>query len=122
MDFKLPKWLRKPAVELPDWARIKADRSTEPKGPGVIIEVDTAKAMQEWQTRLGNPAPDQYWLETAYQCAKMDIQAALEGTPFDPRATNRPIEIHFTRSEQHALHRHPEGRGIHAATKGKEAR
>lgn len=58
--------------------------------------------------------PTQYWLECAYQCMKLELQVAMRGFGFDTR-------IHDT-EKTFALAKFPEGRGIVAATWGKEAR
>lgn len=123
MKVTLPKWLRRavsapePAVlpKLPAWA--KADTS----GASIIIRADTDGAMREWFALLGNPVKDQYWLEVAYQCAKLDLQAAIAGTKFDPRA-GKVAEFRFSRADNWAQHLNPVGRGSALASKGKEAR
>jgi hypothetical protein len=112
---------KKPAgseLKLPSWAKVVqgSDRVS------VRIEVDTAGYVKEWFEKLKVTKPDHYWLETAYQCAKMQLQEALVGTQYDPRVANKPAEFHFKRSPEHALSRHPTGKGARAATQGREAR
>lgn len=122
MKLRLPSWLRRESLELPAWARIK---DVPDNGRvSIIIEGDTDGYTREWFELLGvNLADaDQYWLEVAYQCAKMDLQMALEGTPFDPRTAGKPAEFHFTRHNHWKQKLHPPGKGIVAASKGLEAR
>jgi hypothetical protein len=64
----------------------------------------------------------QYWLEVAYQCAKLDLQLAIDGTQYDPRIAKKPAEFKFTRCNHWQLKLHPPGKGIELATKGHEAR
>lgn len=119
MVIKLPDWLRRDKLALPAWAKVAKRHSDK---VAICIEVDTDGYVREWLALLGSPKVDQYWLEVAYQCAKLDVQMALVGTEFDPRVSGRPVEFHFSKAPEWALVRHPHGRGIDAATKGKEAR
>lgn len=56
---------------------------------------------------------DQYWLEVAYQCIKMDCQR-FNGMGIDIRIRDR--------ERKYCQANYREGRGAHAATQGKEAR
>jgi len=105
-------------IKLPSWAQIVPGSDKV----SVRIEVDTAGYIKEWFAKLDVKTPDQYWLEVAYQCAKMQLQDALVGTQYDPRTAGKPAEFHFLRSAEHALSRHPTGKGARAATQGREAR
>lgn len=58
--------------------------------------------------------PTQYWLEVAYQCMKMELQVAMRGYGFD-------IRIHDP-EKKWAHKQFPPGRGLVAATWGREAR
>lgn len=128
MKFNLPKWLQRETLALPEWAQRGPDKPEF----SIVIRVDTDGAMREWFELLGNPTPDQYWIEVAYQCAKMDVQSALVGTPYDPRLAGKGAEIHFSRAPQWALSRYPVGKagvvngrrlaGAQLATEGREAR
>ena len=60
---------------------------------------------------------DQYWIEVAYQCVKMELQRLLGRFNFEIR-----IVAHGGRKERWALKNHPNGRGVKAATQGREAR
>ncbi len=105
-------------INLPTWAKL-VDGSAR---VGATVEVDSDLAYKAWLDLLSVAAVDQYWLETAYQCIKMDVQTALEQSELSPARTNQPVQINFTRAPQYALAAHPVGRGTHAATKGREAR
>ncbi len=69
----------------------------------------------------------QYWLETAYQVMKLDVQRIVEGTAIDPRPSGGPLVIKVRgdggRKERWGQDRGVSpGRGARAATKGLEAR
>lgn len=114
-----PRTSGRGALVLPAWARIAAEHS--PK-VSLCIEANTAGYIAEWFELLGVKKPDQYWLEVAYQCAKMDLQMSLVGTGYDPRTSRMPVEFHFSKAPEWALSRFEKGRGIIAASKGREAR
>lgn len=124
MKFKLPAWLTRGKLNLPDWARVEKHRQVEDGTFCVSIQCDTDGYVREWLPLLGKSVAeaDQYWLEVAYQCAKMDVQLALEGTPYDPRTAGKPARVHFTRCNHWRLQLHPVGRGPTRATQGLEAR
>lgn len=122
MKIQLPMWLRKIKLALPDWAKVGGSVSSRAGRTSICIEADTDGAMREWFALLGNPKPDRYWLEVAYQCAKMDLQKAIEGTEFDPRTAGKAAEFRFVRANQWAQKNHPVGRGAELAAKGKQAR
>jgi hypothetical protein len=119
--LNLPLVLRSGDLTLPTWAKIKSVNSG---GVSLLIEVDTDGYVKEWLPLLGiaPQSADQYWLEVAYQCAKMDLQMAITDTKFDPRIAGKFAEFRFNDCPQWALSRFQPGRGIEAATKGKEAR
>lgn len=119
MKLKLPKWLRREQVSLPDWARVSGKSSDR---VSIVIEADTDAAMKEWLALLGIERPDQYWIEVAYQCAKLDLQSAIAGTPYDPRTSGKSAQFNFSRADQWALKKFPVGRGTGPATEGREAR
>jgi hypothetical protein len=108
-----------PLGTLPAWATIAPSAS---KGIGAVVEVDSAQAYPYWLSLLGVSTPDQYWLEVAYQCIKLDVQSALVGTENDPRTLGKPVQINFARAEAFAQKAHPPGRGASLATQGREAR
>lgn len=110
---------RNAGLTLPAWARVAPRHS--PK-VALCIDADTAEYVREWFDLLGVTQPDQYWLEVAYQCAKLDLQAALVGTEYDVRISKKPVEFHFSKAPQWAQVNFPKGRGTEAASKGREAR
>lgn len=140
--FKLPSWLKRDSLSLPSWAKVRA--TPENGAVSIVIDVSTDGYVEEWLKLLGVTKITQYWLECAYQCAKLDVQSALVGTRFDPRTAGKPAEFHFDRSEKYRLADYPmgepltkenldkiarSGRGqrgtftaVDAATKGREAR
>lgn len=135
MAFKLPDWLRRDTVSLPPWAKLSAAHS--PK-VCALITADTDGYIRDWLALLGvhQRDVDQYWLEVAYQCAKLDLQSALVGTQYDPRTAGKAAEFHFSKAPQWALSKFPDNHartelrdgkrvrvtGIEIASKGKEAR
>lgn len=104
---------------LPKWASIAAET---PTNVSVVINADTEGYVAEWFKLLNVTQPDQYWLEVAYQCAKLDLQSALVGTEFDPRTSGKPAEFRFSRAPQYAQSKHEPGLGAERASKGREAR
>lgn len=124
-------------LKLPAWAKVVPSALVDKGKVGVVIEVDPDTAYPEWLKalasedypevggvkRLDSPTNvDQYWLEVCYQCVKLDLQAAIAGTKYDVRTSNKPAEFHFKNSPKFALKEHKPGRGPVAATQGKEAR
>lgn len=104
---------------LPSWASQETPRSDK---LSVIINVNSKAAYDEWLEKLGNPHVDQYWMEVAYQCIKLDCQMALVGSEFDPRTCGKPAEIRFARCDEYRLSNLEPGRGVEASTGGREAR
>lgn len=128
-----PDWLKR-TLSLPPWATVADEHSHK---VSVLIKVDTKTAMLDWLSLLEAPEQlTQYWIECAYQCAKLDLQLAIEGGDFDPRQSAMPAEFHFDRADEFALAKYPEGpakevvvdghkltlRGQALATNGREAR
>lgn len=122
MKLKIPAWLKRDSLQLPDWAERVDTHLTNSGAAALAIEVDPNRAYREWADLLGVTQLDQYWLEVIYQCVKLDVQAALVGTPYDPRVASKPVEIIVKRASAWALRRFPKGRGAELATLGKEAR
>lgn len=92
-----------------------------------VIEVSPDVAYPRIVAELGlvEEKLDQYWLEVVYQIAKMDAQRLVQGTSDDPRPRGAPLQIHIRSGavkERWQIKRRPFGRGVFAATKGKEAR
>ena len=117
----VPEWMLRP-LSLPAWAKVVPSERVDAGKLSIKIEIDTRRAYAEWRTLLGTPTLDQYWLEVIHQCAKLDVQSALDGTAYDPRACNKSAELHFLRANEYAFANHPEGRGIKVASRGGEAR
>lgn len=82
--------------------------------PGARQGTATVGAMTEAEAACDPAKPTQYWLEVAYQCAKMDLQVAMRTPGFEIRILDT--------DKNFALAKWPEGRGLVAATWGKEAR
>jgi hypothetical protein len=122
MKLKLPSWLKRDELLLPPWAEVGKSPRVEAGKVSVILEADTDGYVAEWFALLDVKTPDQYWLEVAYQCAKMDLQMAISGTQYDPLVSGKPAEFHFKRSERWALKNFQPGRGVQAASRDKEAR
>lgn len=119
MKFQLPKWLQRDTLTLPPWAKVGPAKDAF----SIRILVDTDGYVTEWLKLLGaDHKPDQYWLEVAYQCAKLDVQTALVGTTYDPRTAGKSAEFLFSNAPQWALKKFPVGRGTEPASRGREAR
>lgn len=68
---------------------------------------------------------DQYWVEVAYQCAKLEAMRLVSGTSYDPRAKKTPSSLRInvlSRKDSWALKNFPRGKGPEAASQGREAR
>ena len=107
--------VKKIEERLPEWASVGLAEGED----RLRIDIDPAKAYPAWLKELGIAKKDwdQYWLEVAYQCSKMDVQAAIV-----PVIGHFGFSIKIIRCEDLALAKFPEGRGIEVATQGKEAR
>jgi len=121
MKLKFPSWMRRSSLALPEWARVIDSTNSLSGKISICIEGDTDGYIKEWFGLLGVTKPDQYWLEVAYQCAKLDLQSALVNTEYDPRG-GKFAEFKFTRAPQWALKNFSAGKGTKAATQGREAR
>jgi len=105
-------------AQLPAWANAIA--------PGKI-EIEADGFYPEWLGLLGvaDDDIDQYALECAFQCAKMDIQFAVAGTELMPQEGGALVIIVNDGSKEAGKWRqkfYPEGKGAKAASKGREAR
>lgn len=105
--------MEKLSVILPKWA--KQVRGT----PIPKIEVDPDVCYPAFFKELGVEPKDidQYWLEVAYQCMKMELQRILGFFAFEIR-----VRAHRGRKDRWALNNHPPGKGANLATLGREAR
>jgi len=140
MKVRMPEWLKKKEIQLPMWAKI--DEEFNHDKVALRITVDPLVAYKEWFALLHDPAypipndmeqagithmpnvavPDQYWLEVAYQCTKLDLQMALKSSQFDPLLSGKPVEFNFLSRPELKMTNYPEGKTWQAATQGREAR
>lgn len=140
MKFRLPDWLKKQTIQLPAWAWLDPDFNKDKLGLRIVA--DPAVAYREWFDLLHDnkypipedmrkagitympdvSQPDQYWLEVAYQCTKLDLQSCLRGTPFDPRISGKPVEFKLITTPEFAHKNWPEGKTWQVASQGKQAR
>lgn len=96
-------------VQLPAYAK-----QGIPRGEMPLVHVDADRAYRAWLKELGVTEPDQYWLEVAYQCIKLELQVCMRGFTFE-------IRIHDA-GKRWAQAKFPKGRGAIAATYGYEAK
>lgn len=89
-----------------------------------VIDPDIAYPTILKALRIKDDQLDQYWLEVAYQSAKLFTQDLIAGTEYDPRP-ERHLTMHIlggsARKKQWGLANYKAGRGAYAATKGREA-
>lgn len=113
MAHKLPKWL------------------TVRKNGVVVVDPDIAYPLILKELGVAEKDVDQYWIEVAYQCAKMATQDLIFDSEYDPRPKNHGdkgsalvilIEAGGDRKDRWALKKFPVGKGIMVATKGLEAK
>jgi len=106
-------------VNLPEYARMLKNGR---------IEIDADKFYPLLLKELGITDIDQYWLEVAYQCMKLDMQSAIKGTEIEINGgavvllVKDATKLSNDGISKWAQERFPKGKGIDAATKGKEAR
>lgn len=91
---------------LPDWADYEGDNT-------IVVDPDKAYPALLRELDVKQDEIDQYWAEVAYQCMKMDLQAAMDRFNFQIKVLNRP---------KWALASLKPGKGAEAATQGREAR
>lgn len=92
-----------------------------------VVEINADVVYPNFMTELGltEDKLDQYWLETMFQCAKLEAQRLTVGTPADRSQDGIPLQIHiFSGADKSRwqVRRFPAGRGIRLATKGGEAK
>lgn len=111
------------ARKLPNWLSRREDG---------VLEIDPDLAypamLEAIAASIPDPAQrpvldrlDQYWVEVAYQCAKMHAYNLVAGTEYDTRPRGMAITTNIIRRDRWALKKHPKGRGHVAATAGREA-
>lgn len=105
--------MEKLPAKLPKWAKQVRDK------PIPKIEVDPDICYPAFFEELGvDPKDvDQYWIEVAYQCMKMELQRIIGFFGFEIR-----VRAHDGRKKRWALANHPVGKGADLATIGREAR
>jgi hypothetical protein len=106
------------AKTLPKWLSRAEDGS---------FIIDPNIAYPEILKHLGVDAKDvnQYWIESAFQCAKIAVQELVYGTELDPRPARALVIVvsgDVDRKEKWALKNYERGKGLQAATKGLEAK
>jgi len=106
------------AKTLPKWLTRAED--------GAFV-IDPNIAYPEILKALGVADKDvtQYWIECAFQCAKIAVQDLVTGTELDPRPARALVIViagDVDRKEKWALKNYDRGKGLQAATKGLEAK
>jgi hypothetical protein len=99
---------------LPEWAKPREKKEGDRGAPWV--DVDTHAAYPAILKELGiekEEQLDQYWLEVAYQCIKMDVQMSCG---FNIQIRMRDPD------KRYAQKKYPKGKGAFLATQGREAR
>lgn len=108
------------------YPEILAELWADENWPDPIAEGDEAPTDEQVLCKgLQRTEADQYWLEVAYQCAKLDIQHAVGGTDLAPEKGGALRIIIMDSSKVDgtwAQEGKPAGRGVETARKGKEAR
>lgn len=89
---------------------------------GVVVEIDPDGFVPQW---LGLMKKDegtvitQYDMEICFQCAKMDVQLALDETEYQPSRSKKVVQINVLNRPEWALKNFSAGQGANAAIKGK---
>ena len=126
-------------ANLPSWAESLGAGRVEIDAEQFYPEIlDELWANAEWPEEVQNTIydglqrteVDQYWLEVAYQVAKMDIQSAVSGTDLMPEKGGALViiikdnskETDSSGTSKYAQRDKPKGRGADMASTGKEAR
>lgn len=105
-------------MELPSWL------TRNDKG---VFTIDPGMAYPEVMAglKITEKMLDQYWIETIYQCAKLETLRVIAAAGIDPRP-EKVLVIHIDasggRKDRWALANFKPGRGAPAATTGREAR
>ena len=104
MTAVLPKWMKRQA---------NGAISIDPDGayPDILAALGVEK--KNW---------DQYWIEVAYQCAKLEVLRVISHTEYDPRPAKSLLINIESRKDTWALSKFKPGKGVVAASNGKEAR
>ena len=108
----------------PDKKKVELPAGYELKENGNLV-LDPAVLYPPIQEELDVKKLDQFWLEVIYQFAKMDAQVLVKTLKIDPRPAKALVLIIRGNADvknKWALKNYPEGRGVEAAAKGREAR
>lgn len=108
-------------AKLPKWLSQRADGA-------FVIDPDIAYPIMLRAMGVNEADADQYWIECAYQCSKMEVQNLITGTELDPRPKMGfviVIDSSGGRKDRWALRNFKPGKpgcDINAATKGLQAK
>ncbi len=103
-------------LNLPAWATLKKEEGKNP-----TIELDPNGFVPEWLKKMRAPETvDQYWLECAFQCAKLQLNDAVKGTALDPENSKKSLVLLIKNRPHFAIKTFPPGAGVEAATRGKK--
>lgn len=100
-------------LNLPSWAKVVAIAK---------IEMNAGEFYPEILGELGVKDIDQYWLEIAYQCAKLDVQLAVSGTEHQAPNGGALCLIILDEGKQYAQSKYPAGLGIEQAGRDAKAK
>lgn len=125
-------------INLPSWAKVIAPGKIEVDASVFYPEIlEELWADKTWPTEVENTLyeglqrteVDQYWLEVAFQVAKMDIQMAISGTELMPEKGGALVIIIKDSTKKsnngvsiYAQKNAPKGRDVKVASNGREAR
>lgn len=116
----LADW-QKRELKLPPWAKVSEEHPySKAEKVSIVITIDPKGFVPEWLGYFGVELAnaDQYHIECAFQCAKMDIQSAFERTEYQPSVAGKAAEIHISKCEEFALAKFKKGAGITSASPG----
>lgn len=108
-------------VQLPKWL-------TRRKDGAFVVDPNIAYPLILKELKVKDGEVDQYWIECAYQCAKLKVQELITDTELDPRPDAGFVIIIDSggdRKERWALRNFKPGspgRDVNAATKGLQAK
>lgn len=107
--------------QLPKWITRRDDGA-------FVVDPDIAYPLILKEMGVNDGEADQYWIECAYQCAKLKVQELVTGTELDPRPKLGFVIIIDSsggRKDRWALSKFKPGvagRDVNAATKGLHAK
>lgn len=83
------------------------------------VEVQASEFYPFWLDSLGVSEPDQYWLDVAFVCMRMDIQLATELTESAPPRGGALVIIVQDSEKTYAMNKWPVGDGAGKLTRKK---